>query len=406
MSSPSPLLQELISLCGVRPGAVASTARLRELVTEINRDHQDWTQTGQEDSGVETDVRTRRKMRKRIRVISSSDEDENSSKITERKKNVRRNIESDFSEGSSEASSKKVREQRLRELARKRNPKKYDTEDSDLEDKCDDENASSESDDENKIFEEVTSIFTCKFSGQCQLDGCKEKLRKGVTQMIGVKLTSQPNYNSKPDLWICAKHSRFHNVSDLANEGTEEEEEDSDADLTDFIDDESQRESGSEAEDPVEEMAQITRRLSRSRPEDERNLERYLDERGKYQLEAHTPTNPALHLSEEKRLERNNRETGRDLGLNQERNIEAGDLENQQWKDVSVRGRRVRVFPDMRRMSRYTTNCRACHAQIIKNRSWVVPAQLRWRGKLEWNSRQKAFYICASHADTQESDSD
>ena len=47
-ASPSPLLQELISLCGVRPGEVASTARLRELVTEINRDHQDWTQTGQE----------------------------------------------------------------------------------------------------------------------------------------------------------------------------------------------------------------------------------------------------------------------------------------------------------------------------------------------------------------------
>ena len=46
--SPSPLLQELRSLCEVGPGEVATTATLRQLVTEINRDHQDWTQTGRE----------------------------------------------------------------------------------------------------------------------------------------------------------------------------------------------------------------------------------------------------------------------------------------------------------------------------------------------------------------------
>ena len=46
--SPSPLLQELISLSEVRPGKVASTARLRLLVTEINRDRQDWSQAGRE----------------------------------------------------------------------------------------------------------------------------------------------------------------------------------------------------------------------------------------------------------------------------------------------------------------------------------------------------------------------
>ena len=46
--SPSALLQELISLCEVGPGEVATTARLRELVTEVNQDRQDWTQAGRE----------------------------------------------------------------------------------------------------------------------------------------------------------------------------------------------------------------------------------------------------------------------------------------------------------------------------------------------------------------------
>ena len=45
---------------------------------------------------------------------------------------------------------------------------------------------------------------------------------------------------------------------------------------------------------------------------------------------------------------------------------------------VGVRGRRVRVFPDMRMLSRYNNKCPACEAQIVRNCSWVVPAQLRW----------------------------
>ena len=142
-------------------------------------------------------------------------------------------------------------------------------------------------------------------------------------------------------------------------------------------------------------MAEITRRLSRSRPEDGRNRERYLAERGKYQLEVHKPTNPALYLSEEKRLKRNNRETRRDLGLNQERNIQPGDLENQRWKDVSVRGRRVRVFPDMRRRSGYTTNCDACEAKITRNRSWLVPAPMEGKTGVELQA-ESLLYLCQS----------
>ena len=222
-------------------------------------------------------------------------------------------------------------------------------------------------------------------------------------------MTSGPKYNGKPH-WICAKHSRFHEVSDDTDEVMEEEGEeddsDTDTDLTDFIDDDSQGGSSSEAEAQEEEMAEITRRLSRSRPEDGRNRERYLAERRKYQLEVHTPTNPALHLSEERRLVRNNRDTGRDRGLNQERNIEPGDLENQLWRDVFVKGKPVRVFLNKRRRSKYSKNCPACNAPIINNKSCVVPAQLSWRGKLEFNSRKKPFYVCATHADREESDND
>ena len=356
----------------------------------------------EDDSGMEEDEVPRR--RKRIRVISSSDEDEESSPTLERKRNVRRNLESDFSGGSSEArSSRNVREQRLQEMARRRNPRKYDSVNSDSEEEYGDENNDNESNDADNTFEEVTKIFVSKFSGPCQLDGCKEWFVKGITKIMGVKIVSRPKYKDKPH-WICAKHSRFHSVPDEVEEVVEEEEEvDEDYDK-DFIDDESQEESDNE--DHEEEMAEITRRLSRSRPQDKENTERYLTERGKYQLEIHSVTNPGLHLSEEKRLGRNKRETRRDLGLNQERNIQAGDLENQRWADVSVGGRRVRVFPDLARRSRYSNTCTVCQAKIVRNRSWVVPALVRWRGRLELNSRQKAFYICASHVDNQQSDSD
>jgi len=307
----------------------------------------------------------------------------------------------------------------------RRNPKKSYSFNSDLEGEGEDGNnwnASSESDDENYRFEEVTKIFTSKLSGLCELESCNEPFIAHLTKIMGVKIASRPKYNGKP-YWICAKHSRFYTVPDEADEDIEEEEdleedpeedseEDSEEDpLEDSEDSDTDTDDNDESKDESKtknykkEMADIKMMLSRSRPEDKMNTERYKAERGKYQLEIHTPTNPGLHLSEEKRLKRANRETGRDLGLNQERNIETGDLENQRWADVFVRGERVRVFPDLRRMSHYNTTCPACGAQIVRN-SWVVPAQLRWRGKLESNSRQKAFYICASHANQQESDSD
>ena len=55
---------------------------------------------------------------------------------------------------------------------------------------------------------------------------------------------------------------------------------------------------------------------------------------------ANPPTNPALYLSEERRLEGNNRQNKRDVGLNQERNIEARDIEGQEWKDLSIKSMR------------------------------------------------------------------
>ena len=83
-------------------------------------------------------------------------------------------------------------------------------------------------------------------------------------------------------------------------------------------------------------------------------------------------------------------------GLNQERNIQLGDLENQRWKDVSVRGRRVRVFPDMRRRSGYTTNCPACEAKITRNRSWLVPAPMEGKTGVELQTECLLLYLCHS----------
>ena len=103
----------------------------------------------------------------------------------------------------------------------------------------------------------------------------------------------------------------------------------------------------------------------------------------KYQLEAHSPTNLALILPEEKRLERNNRETDRDsqwVGGEWECFLTCGGGRATPPTVAPVRPRSPGTGP-----------------------GWF---QLRWRGKLESNSRQNAFYyICASHADSQESNS-
>ena len=46
--SSSEILQELIALSQVPPGSVRSTGRLRQLVTNINNDNNNWTMTGRE----------------------------------------------------------------------------------------------------------------------------------------------------------------------------------------------------------------------------------------------------------------------------------------------------------------------------------------------------------------------
>ena len=329
--------------------------------------------------------------RKRAKVIPYSYEnDDSNSSVEKQEKNKKR----------------KIMKERLLELARKKNPEKYDFEenDSDSEAKCQDENlASSESDEYNTSSVEETKIFTSKLSRPCQLEGCKNWFREGITKIMGVKIPSQP----KPDgnlHWICAKHSKFvyddtDDTDDTDTDDTDDTDDNDDTNDSDDTDDKSQGVTVRKAQ-VLKEMAEIKMILSRRRPEDERNRERYMAEIPKYQLKIRSLTNPALYLSEEKRLEKNNRETRRDVGLNQERSIEPGSLENQFWKDVSVSGKRVRVFPEKLRLSKYTYNCPACDVRIIKDRSLVVQAQLRWRRKLEFNSRKKPFYICASHADS------
>ena len=412
-------------------------------------------QTAGEDS--EDEVRG---VKKKVRVLSSS-EDESSSTLDKRK-SVRKNLGNVFDDitNSEEMKSKKaIREEKLRKLAKKRNPKRRFAESSDdeQENKEEEYDQLSGSSGEFKL-REVTRIFLSKYYGHCQLESCRKKFIKGRTKIMGVEILHPPtefNPGRKPH-WVCARHSQFVDIESDQEEQTEGDSEwdsDSSGDLTDFIDDspediddcddgnnevegdymddrseesddcdegnnevddddsnesddsnyaEDEEENDDGSGDLESELSEITRSLSRRRPEDLQNKENYLEQLGKYQLQIHTETNPALNLSEEKRKRRHRRMATRDLGLNQDRGIEAGDIENQESRQLYAFGQKFIVFPTKIRQSRFNTKCEVCKADIRKNVTLIVPAKLAWRSeKLEFNSLKKPFYICAAHVSTE-----
>ena len=58
---------------------------------------------------------------------------------------------------------------------------------------------------------EITPMFSARFNGRCELEGCQESTYENITKMMGVEVFTpetqdfERKFNDKP-FWICAKH--------------------------------------------------------------------------------------------------------------------------------------------------------------------------------------------------------
>jgi hypothetical protein len=324
-----------------------------------------------------------------------------------------------------------MKELRIRREER-RGPRRIQrVEESSDSEKSSEENAS-ETESEATDFLKKTKSFKSKYSNLCEHPSCGKRFIAGKTHTIGVFFknprTGRPEGKpgGKP-YWICASHSMFAGEEQdpigQANNGSATGDSEPDTEDEDFIDDgdkncnvdspsnKSNSDQGScDEQDGYEnELKTIKKHLERNTPSDKANKKNYLDEHSKYQLEIHTPTNPGLHLSPEKRLKRNLRTASFDKGLKEARGIEHGDPEYGASRELIHEGRTVKVFPSSRQEARYAQNCalEGCPRRWGKG-DMIVGAMLSRGGRPRLNDLGKRDFICADHESsaTHESDSD
>ena len=201
---------------------------------------------------------------------------------------------------------------------------------------------------------------------------------------------------------ICASHSDFSLPQDrIVAKYDDFSESEPNTDDDNFI-------ASSESSDEASEMlGEIIQTFQRETWNDKLNKERYMEQQGKYQLAIHTPTNPGLHLSPEKRKRRNLRTAKFDKGLKESRGLACRDLEYGDTRDICYNGVTVKVFPGTRRTTRYPGSSCALDTcdQKFTRREEIIGALLPRGGSLRADDRGKRYWICYSHV-TQDSDTD
>ena len=154
------------------------------------------------------------------------------------------------------------------------------------------------------------------------------------------------------------------------------------------------------------ERKDIMKILSKSTEKDIDNRERYVEEIGKYQLQIHSDTNPALYLTEEKRYNRIIKETRHDEAFKEERNIGKWDDEYYDNHILKILGSKVQVFPHTRVVAKYSFECdlRNCNDKFVVGKTCIVgmkkysKSHKKFINKRRLNSFKESFYwICASH---------
>merc|ERR1712142_18830 len=205
-------------------------------------------------------------VRKRVLSSSSDDESEDDKQGKENRqkecyhpepsssKNFRRIKRTQVMESSDEEDEKKnqkhLRTEKLKRMARKKNPEEtYDTSTDNEEENGEKE----ESEEEEEKIDEITKVFTAKFSKICDLPGCNERHIQGVTKITGVRIFDKrigdyikkivQNGRETP-YWVCASHSKFYN-DEIGETYESTDDENSEEDIKDFIDDEREYDSAS-----------------------------------------------------------------------------------------------------------------------------------------------------------------
>ena len=242
-----------------------------------------------------------------------------------------------------------------------------------------------------------------------------------------------------------ANRSRRIRQNNISSEESEDEEDDpnfpsssneensSNSDLSsdnenDFVDEEQSPYSDSESEKEKEriikvdgsqiyanpymernddiERQDIMKVLSKSTEKDKDNHEKYRKEIGKYQLQIHSETNPALYLTKRKRYKRIMKETRHDESFKEERNIGKWDDEYYNNHVLSIRGTKLQIFPHTRVVAKYSFSCdlKSCKDKFIVGETNIVGTKIyskslkKFISKRRNNSSNESFYwICASH---------
>ena len=265
--------------------------------------------------------------------------------------------------------------------------------------------------DETWPFIAMTEVFKCETDGICRLPGCFKSFTRNETEVHGVKLLNRQTRKyegSKTSgsgyYYICADHECNPNY-----ESDDSETEDS-SDLEDFIDDREEVEEedlpgfiddtevSAENGGARDELDSLTRKLARRTLKDKENIDRYLNEQAKYQLEVHSASNRSLQVDPEQRFKRNVRGS---KGLRDERRLQK-DEENKETETIFVYGEKVDVIIESQRKSKNKNYCaiEKCDIQFVEGRTQVVKAFLR--EDHESASLQKPKWICYQHFEQQQ----
>jgi hypothetical protein len=133
-----------------------------------------------------------------------------------------------------------------------------------------------------------------------------------------------------------------------------------------------------------------------------------MEEHANYQLQIHKESNPGLHLSPQKRLDRNMRTAEFDQGLKDDRGIEKFDPEYyEKTKEISYHSVKIKVLLNRQMKSNYEGHCALenCGAKYSKGDK-IIGAKKFKSGQVRLNDGGKPYWICYSHyANFESSDS-
>ena len=367
-----------------------------------------------------------------MKFVSSS-EDEGVS-FTPKKKNAKKRVlvrasndsESNESEVEDVGSAKKRRLKRLSDLARRKNPnfkqlilQGNESDSSEEKEEIDGPNVNDDSnirrEEKPMDFEVTTKSFRAKYSGKCCLEVCQEVFVVGVTDIVGCKLLSKSTGlyelnirgGREVPFWICAGHA-VHYVESSGSDDTAEEEgsdesEEEEGSDDSFVVSEGPMTRGQDAmtDDAREALNDQLTFLRRDREMDRANKDSYFESQSQYQLQIHTPTNPGLYVSPEKRYQRNMKMAAFDMGLKEERQIGRGDPQYKESFEIKVFGQRIKVFASTETTARHEGECelKKC-GQEFEVGDPIVGTMLHRRNKNTFELNKltgKYYWICASH---------